>query len=80
MKNSSEDEIRLIDEIREIKINLVAEIESSIEKFLKNCEQTPTTVNKIGYVDVLGALELVKVRFVENVKFTIERRDEFNGR
>lgn len=31
MKNSSEDEIKIMDEIREIKINLVDEIESSIE-------------------------------------------------
>jgi len=80
MKCSSDDEIKIMDEIREIKINLVDEIESTIEKFLKTCEQTPTTVNKLGYVDVLGALELVKVRFVENVKITIERKNEFNGR
>lgn len=65
----NEDEIKILEEIKEIKLKMIKEIEEVIEKYLdqygqKNC----VDINKLGKIDIISALELVKLRFYDKGK------------
>ena len=64
-----EEEIKILEEIKEIKTKLVEEIEAVIEKYLNEYGQKNSVdINKLGKIDIIAILELVKFRFYDKGK------------
>jgi len=66
----NEEEIKILEEIKEIKIELANEIEAIIEKYLEKYGETDSfNLNKLAKIDIIAVLELVKLRFFEESQY-----------
>jgi hypothetical protein len=79
LKKMSEDvEIKVIEDIQEIKTNLALEIIEIINNYIeKYGKDDIRTIRKLGKVDVLGIIELIKLKYYNESDFEIKVKQNY---
>ena len=71
----NEFEIKILEELKEIKINFVKDIETVIEKYMSLYgDQAVDELNRLGKIDVLGILDIVKFRYLEKANSEVKEK------